>query len=174
MYTTWATESDESTLVDALGMERKDIPHSVMTHVISSIKVSDMSSAVKALAAEKVKASCPENRHCYSIYRDLLFLSFVALGRDNIDQGMFVILMFIEHLANQFSLLAAAFDREYRRAHETLSPQHHGILTAIDKPPSFGAIFCRRSFKRLELKRSVIRPNITVRSDESPSSSAIE
>lgn len=91
MYVTWSCDTDEPVSPEALGMECKDIPHSVMTQIISNIKVSDMTSAVKALAAEKVKAALPENRLCYSIYRDLLFLSFISLGRDNIDQGESII-----------------------------------------------------------------------------------
>ena len=68
-------------------MDRSDISQSVMTQIINNIKVSDMTSGVKILANEKLKTSCPE-KHSYSIYRDLLFLSFISLGRENIDQGM--------------------------------------------------------------------------------------
>lgn len=107
MYTTWTPEGkslyllhcnyhtnsfltstgDEPAQDAAPDTERRDIPHSIMTQIINSIKASDMSSAVKSLVSEKVKIPCPETRHFYSVYRDLLYLSFVALGRENIDQG---------------------------------------------------------------------------------------
>lgn len=48
--------------------------------------------------------------------------------------------------------MTAAFDREYRRAFESLTPKDQLGLTAADKPPSVGAVFCRRFFKELELK----------------------
>lgn len=46
----------------------------------------------------------------------------------------------------------ATFDREYRRAYEALTPTEQTVVTNVDRPPSFRAIFCRRIFKELELK----------------------
>lgn len=86
------TSTGDSSVQDASpDIERKDIPHSIMTQIINSIKASDMPSAVKSLVSEKVKIPCPETRHFYSLYRDLLYLSFLALGRENIDQGEFLL-----------------------------------------------------------------------------------
>lgn len=61
-----------------------------------------------------------------SIYRELLFLCLVALGRENIDID--------------------AFDREYRLAFDRLSPASVKLSLSCDRPPSAGAGECRRRF----------------------------
>lgn len=48
--------------------------------------------------------------------------------------------------------MTAAFDREYRRAFESMTPKDQLGLSTIDKPPSIGAVFCRRFFKELQLR----------------------
>ena len=57
---------------------------------------------------------------------------------------------------DRFSLLAS-FDREYRRAYDMLTPEERFFLVPADRPPVFGAIFCRRFFKELELKSVSLR-----------------
>ncbi|XP_055076963.1 C-myc promoter-binding protein-like isoform X2 [Periophthalmus magnuspinnatus] len=61
-----------------------------------------------------------------SVYRDLLFLSLVALGRENIDID--------------------AFDREYRLAYDRLSPASLKLTQSCDRPPPAGVVECRRRF----------------------------
>uniref|UniRef100_A0A3Q3G2F0 DENN/MADD domain containing 4C n=1 Tax=Labrus bergylta TaxID=56723 RepID=A0A3Q3G2F0_9LABR len=61
---------------------------------------------------------------CRSIYRDILFLSLVALGRENID----------------------AFDREYRLAYDELSAEQLKSLHRIDQPPSPSVQWCVKCF----------------------------
>uniref|UniRef100_A0A667ZL76 DENN domain containing 4C n=1 Tax=Myripristis murdjan TaxID=586833 RepID=A0A667ZL76_9TELE len=61
-----------------------------------------------------------------SIYREILFLSLVALGRENID--------------------VEAFDREYRSAYDQLSPEQLKSLHRIDRPPSSSVQWCLKCF----------------------------
>ncbi|UYV72589.1 DENND4B [Cordylochernes scorpioides] len=74
----------------------------------------------------------PAARHHRSLYRELLFLSMVVLGRSSIDQ--------------------LAFDIEFQRACAGLeSPAHQAALLPADRPPTPAATFCRRFFRELEL-----------------------
>uniref|UniRef100_A0A8D0ANR9 DENN domain containing 4C n=1 Tax=Sander lucioperca TaxID=283035 RepID=A0A8D0ANR9_SANLU len=59
-----------------------------------------------------------------SIYREILFLSLVALGKENID----------------------AFDREYRLAYNELSAEQLKSLHRIDRPPSPSVQWCLKCF----------------------------
>uniref|UniRef100_A0A8C5EEG5 C-myc promoter-binding protein-like n=1 Tax=Gouania willdenowi TaxID=441366 RepID=A0A8C5EEG5_GOUWI len=61
-----------------------------------------------------------------SLYRDILFLSLVALGKDNIDID--------------------AFDREYKLAYDRLTPSLVKLTHNCDRPPSTGVMECRRTF----------------------------
>ncbi|KAJ8333654.1 hypothetical protein SKAU_G00409730 [Synaphobranchus kaupii] len=61
-----------------------------------------------------------------SLYRDILFLSLVALGKDNIDID--------------------AFDREYRVAYDRLTPCQVKLTHNCDRPPSAGVMECRKTF----------------------------
>lgn len=46
---------------------------------------------MKLLINERLKATATKAmKHSFSIYRDLLFLSFVAIGREDIDDGEFI------------------------------------------------------------------------------------
>lgn len=67
------------------------------------------------------------------------------------------------------SHVTVAFDREYRRAYEAISPKHQMVLSSADKPPSFGTIFCRRFFKKLDLKH---QPSSTSSSSVAPVTSS--
>uniref|UniRef100_A0AAR2JZF7 UDENN domain-containing protein n=1 Tax=Pygocentrus nattereri TaxID=42514 RepID=A0AAR2JZF7_PYGNA len=57
-----------------------------------------------------------------SLYRDILFLSLVALGKNN------------------------AFDREYKMAYDRLTPSQVKMTQNCDRPPSAGVMECRRTF----------------------------
>ncbi|XP_056269210.1 C-myc promoter-binding protein-like isoform X2 [Pseudoliparis swirei] len=61
-----------------------------------------------------------------SLYRDILFLSLVALGKDNIDID--------------------SFDREYKLAFDRLAPGLVKLTRNCDRPPSTGVMECRRTF----------------------------
>uniref|UniRef100_A0A669BZN5 DENN domain containing 4C n=1 Tax=Oreochromis niloticus TaxID=8128 RepID=A0A669BZN5_ORENI len=59
-----------------------------------------------------------------SVYREILFLSLVALGRENID----------------------AFDREYHNAYKQLSAEQLKSLHCIDRPPTPSVQWCLKCF----------------------------
>jgi hypothetical protein len=61
---------------------------SVMHHILSSIKMNDVVSPLRLMLNERAKQRTDFGRtRFHSIYRDVLFLSFAALGRDCIDHG---------------------------------------------------------------------------------------
>ncbi|NXU64874.1 MYCPP protein, partial [Horornis vulcanius] len=64
--------------------------------------------------------------HFRSLYREILFLSLVALGRDNIDID--------------------AFDREYKMAYDRLTANQVKSTHNCDRPPSTGVMECRKIF----------------------------
>ncbi|KAL2093256.1 hypothetical protein ACEWY4_010568 [Coilia grayii] len=61
-----------------------------------------------------------------SLYRDLLFLSLVALGKNSVNID--------------------AFDREYKMAYDRLTPGQVKLTHNCDRPPSAGVMECRRTF----------------------------
>ncbi|XP_056109999.1 C-myc promoter-binding protein isoform X2 [Rhinichthys klamathensis goyatoka] len=61
-----------------------------------------------------------------SLYRDILFLSLVALGKSSISID--------------------AFDREYKMAYDRLTPSQVKMTHNCDRPPSAGVMECRRTF----------------------------
>ncbi len=70
-------------------------------------------------------------RMARSVYREIMYLTLVSLGQDNID--------------------LTAFDREYRRAFSRLPDKHAAMARACDRPPSVNIIFCRKLFRELKL-----------------------
>ncbi|ELK29327.1 DENN domain-containing protein 4C [Myotis davidii] len=68
----------------------------------------------------------PDKKRQRSLYREILFLSLVSLGRENID---------IE-----------AFDNEYGLAYNSLSSEILEKLQKIDIPPSVSVEWCRKCF----------------------------
>uniref|UniRef100_A0A673N990 C-myc promoter-binding protein-like n=1 Tax=Sinocyclocheilus rhinocerous TaxID=307959 RepID=A0A673N990_9TELE len=61
-----------------------------------------------------------------SLYRDIMFLSLVALGKNSINID--------------------AFDREYKMAYDRLTPSQVKMTHNCDRPPSAGVMECRRTF----------------------------
>lgn len=55
---------------------------SVMEQIINSVRCNDLVDPLKRLATERQKL---KGRH--SLYRDILYLAFTVLGRENIDQS---------------------------------------------------------------------------------------
>lgn len=115
---------------------------------------------LKQLSSELVKRKTKTGmiaRH-HGIYRELLFLSFVAIGRENIDQSK--LFSNHSHFINPFNVLLnfflnrnliVAFDREYRLAYDRLDAQSMATLGKVDSPPSIASVFCRHFFRQLEL-----------------------
>ncbi|XP_062402696.1 C-myc promoter-binding protein [Sardina pilchardus] len=61
-----------------------------------------------------------------SLYRELLFLSLVSLGKNSVNID--------------------AFDREYKMAYDRLTPGQVKLTHNCDRPPSAGVMECRRTF----------------------------
>jgi DENN domain-containing protein 4 len=107
--------------------------HRTIQQMISSIRCNDLMTPVKRLANERNKLKNRGVERTHSIYRDILFLAFVAIGRDNID--------------------VQAFHREYAAVFEklTLIEKKDNLYHSQDLPPTSSALFCRAFFKPLLL-----------------------
>ncbi|PVD19799.1 hypothetical protein C0Q70_20290 [Pomacea canaliculata] len=100
MYMAW-NAGHRSTVVDALVTEAESFSRPLMYQIISSIQRSDMLNAIKQVMGGRRRLG--QKRRFRSMYREILFLSFVACGRENIDHD--------------------AFDREYALAFEKTVPR---------------------------------------------------
>jgi hypothetical protein len=58
-----------------------------MQKVISCLQCSDIAEPLKFLAKERQK----QKGRGHSLYREILYLAITALGRENIDQGLYII-----------------------------------------------------------------------------------
>jgi len=108
-----------------------------MHKVIQGVKENDLFQCVKEIITERLmrddkSPGLPtplDPNHLLSVYRQVLFLTLVSLGQDNID--------------------LTAFDREFRRAYEKLTPKLLCQTIACDSPPNMAALFCRKLFRDL-------------------------
>lgn len=122
---------------------------SIESQVIAGVQHNDLIQPIKTLLDDRKKVrraseggvnnysstteggpSQPQPQH-RSIYREVLFLTLVALGQDNID--------------------LSAFDREYRRAFDKLPAKYQSMAQASDRPPSNSTCLCRKLFRELRL-----------------------
>jgi hypothetical protein len=81
-----------------------------MQQLLSGIQYNDMIRPLKLMSSELVKRKTKTGtvaRH-HGIYRELLFLSFIAIGRENIDQSK-LNLSFKEIVRSHFKLLFFLF-----------------------------------------------------------------
>lgn len=105
---------------------------SVMQNVIGSVRCNDLLEPLKRLATERQKHQAIRGvDKTHSIYRDILFLAYKALGRSNID--------------------LIAFDKEYKSAYDRLTERNSKLYRSQDRPLNLGAICCRHYFKTLTL-----------------------
>lgn len=87
---------------------------------------------VRRLANERYKLKSRGIKKTNSIYRDILFLAFIAIGREHID--------------------IQSFHREYASVFEKLSERECNLYYhKQDLPPTSTALFCRAYFKPLLL-----------------------
>ncbi|KAL8562639.1 hypothetical protein ACOMHN_011211 [Nucella lapillus] len=130
MYVSWDA-GNKSTVVDALVTESESFTRPCMFQIISSIQRNDVLTAIKQVALGR-RRLMGRKRRFRSLYREILFLSFKACGRENIDHD--------------------AFDREFTMAfEEKLSAAEVRRLQADDKPRSLNVQWCRRVFSELEI-----------------------
>ncbi|XP_063043558.1 DENN domain-containing protein 4C [Engraulis encrasicolus] len=97
---------------------------SLLNSIVRSIQTNDVYSPISLLLRE-VKRH-PEVKRQRSIYREILFLALVSLGRENID--------------------VEAYDREYQQAYDKLSAEQLKALSAMDRPPSRSVQWCLKTF----------------------------
>lgn len=134
LYILWKqTTQPSSPLLKALLTEQTYLNRASIQQIISSIRCNDLMTPVKKLANERNKLKNRGVERTHSIYRDILFLAFVAIGRENID--------------------VQAFHREYATVFEklTMIEQKDNLYHSQDLPPTSSALFCRAFFKPLLL-----------------------
>uniref|UniRef100_A0ABD2WNI0 UDENN domain-containing protein n=1 Tax=Trichogramma kaykai TaxID=54128 RepID=A0ABD2WNI0_9HYME len=101
-----------------------------MQNVITYVRRNDLVEPIKRVALERHRNRNGE-KSPFSVYRDILFLAFIVLGRGNIDQGV--------------------FDREYLLSLDKLSESEEELLCSIDTAPSTTTLYCRHYFKQLSV-----------------------
>ncbi|XP_028284713.1 DENN domain-containing protein 4C isoform X3 [Parambassis ranga] len=97
----------------------------LLNTIVRNIQTNDVYGPINLLIRE-IKRRPDEVKRQRSIYREILFLSLVSLGRENID--------------------VEAFDREYRVAYDELSQEQLKSLHRIDRPPSPSVQWCLKCF----------------------------
>ncbi|XP_023136749.2 C-myc promoter-binding protein isoform X2 [Amphiprion ocellaris] len=123
-YVLWNTHCANSLVRSGLCEEGQLFTVELLQGFVRSIKKSDvyqpMSQIIQLLGPE---LGFKRQR---SLYRDLLFLALVALGKNNININ--------------------AFDREYKLAYDRLTPNQVKLTHNCDRPPGAGVMECRRIF----------------------------
>ncbi|XP_034083015.1 DENN domain-containing protein 4C isoform X1 [Gymnodraco acuticeps] len=97
----------------------------LLNTIVRSIQTNDVYGPINLLIRE-IKQRPEGFKRQRSIYREIMFLSLVALGKENID--------------------VEAFDREYRLAYDELSEEQLKSLHIIDQPPSPNVQWCLKCF----------------------------
>ncbi|XP_041738425.2 DENN domain-containing protein 4C isoform X2 [Coregonus clupeaformis] len=121
LYQSWRTLLEKKgTLAPTDHQETRTLLNSI----VRSIQTNDVYGPINLLLRE-VKRH-PEVKRQRGIYREILFLALVALGRENID--------------------VEAFDREYCQAFDKLSPEQLKALHKIDRPPNSNVQWCLKCF----------------------------
>ncbi|XP_017282258.1 C-myc promoter-binding protein isoform X2 [Kryptolebias marmoratus] len=124
LYILWNTYNVGYPLSRPVPEEEKPFSEELLQSVVKSIQRNDISRPMAQLLQLLDKTVGVKRQR--SLYRDVLFLSLVALGKDNIDID--------------------AFDREYKLAHDRLTPHLVKLTHNCDRPPSAGVMECRRTF----------------------------
>ncbi|XP_077004186.1 DENN domain-containing protein 4C isoform X2 [Tamandua tetradactyla] len=120
LYISWRNLSSEKKF--SLLSEEKQAMSTLVENIRESIQHNDVVKPIHLLSRQ-MKPGVKRQR---SLYREILFLSLVSLGRENID---------IE-----------AFDNEYEFAYKSLSSEILEQLQRIDAPPSISVAWCRKCF----------------------------
>ncbi|XP_061131161.1 DENN domain-containing protein 4C isoform X2 [Syngnathus typhle] len=125
LYQLWRTLLEKKgTLAPSDHQETRTL----LNTIVRNIQTNDVYGPINLLIRE-LKRRPEDGQRQRSIYREILFLSLVALGRENID--------------------VEAFDREYRLAYDELSPEQLRLLRRMDGPPGAGVSCCLKCFGTL-------------------------
>uniref|UniRef100_A0A8C8YU29 DENN domain containing 4C n=1 Tax=Prolemur simus TaxID=1328070 RepID=A0A8C8YU29_PROSS len=120
LYVSWRNFNSEKKL--SLLSEEKQATSTLVETIRQSIQRNDVLKPINLLS----QLMKPDMKRQRSLYREILFLSLVSLGRENID---------IE-----------AFDDEYGIAYNSLPSEILEKLQKIDAPPSISVEWCRKCF----------------------------
>ncbi|XP_035273784.1 C-myc promoter-binding protein-like isoform X3 [Anguilla anguilla] len=123
-YILWNTYSLNYPITRPVRAEEAAFGEELLQGVVRSIQKNDVYRPMSQIL--QLLAQTLGIRRQRSLYRDILFLSLVALGKDNIDID--------------------AFDREYRLAYDRLTPSQVKLTRNCDRPPSAGVMECRKTF----------------------------
>uniref|UniRef100_A0A2K6A962 DENN domain containing 4C n=1 Tax=Mandrillus leucophaeus TaxID=9568 RepID=A0A2K6A962_MANLE len=118
MFMDWKNSEKKSSLLS----EEQQATSALVETIRQSIQHNNVLKPINLLS-QQMKPGMKRQR---SLYREILFLSLVSLGRENID---------IE-----------AFDNEYGIAYNSLSSEILEKLQKIDAPPSASVEWCRKCF----------------------------
>ncbi|CAN9506669.1 unnamed protein product [Ophioblennius macclurei] len=124
LYILWNTYNVGYPLSRPVPEEERPFSEELLQNVVRSIQRNDVSRPMAQLL--QLLGQTLGVKRQRSLYRDILFLSLVALGKDNIDID--------------------AFDREYKLAYDRLTPNLVKLTHNCDRPPSTGVMECRRTF----------------------------
>ncbi|KAK2848067.1 hypothetical protein Q7C36_009749 [Tachysurus vachellii] len=124
-YMLWRAHCSNSNVgVSSLLEEKQPVSLELLQSVVRSIQKNDVyqpMSQILHLLGNKLGFIRQR-----SLYRDILFLTLVALGKNSINID--------------------AFDREYKLAYDRLTPGQVKLTHNCDRPPGAGVMECRRIF----------------------------
>ncbi|KAL1007595.1 hypothetical protein UPYG_G00088870 [Umbra pygmaea] len=124
LYILWNSHSVGYPLCRPTSQLERLFGDALLQSVVKSIQRNDVSRPMGQLLTLLGQSLGAKRQR--SLYRDILFLSLVALGKDNIDID--------------------AFDREYKMAYDRLTPNLVKLTHNCDRPPSAGVMECRKTF----------------------------
>uniref|UniRef100_A0A8C8B1Z7 DENN domain containing 4A n=1 Tax=Otus sunia TaxID=257818 RepID=A0A8C8B1Z7_9STRI len=130
LYILWNAQSklcfsaQKYPMVHLLQKDDDSFNQELLRSMVKSIKMNDVYGPMSQILERLNK--WPHIKRQRSLYREILFLSLVALGRDNIDID--------------------AFDREYKMAYDRLTANQVKNTHNCDRPPSTGVMECRKIF----------------------------
>ncbi|XP_060240876.1 C-myc promoter-binding protein isoform X2 [Meriones unguiculatus] len=124
LYILWNAHTQKYPMVHLLQKGDNSFNQELLKSMVKSIKMNDVYGPMSQILETLNK--CPHFKRQRSLYREILFLSLVALGRENIDID--------------------AFDKEYKMAYDRLTPSQVKSTHNCDRPPSTGVMECRKTF----------------------------
>uniref|UniRef100_G1RQT3 DENN domain containing 4A n=1 Tax=Nomascus leucogenys TaxID=61853 RepID=G1RQT3_NOMLE len=123
LYILWNAHTQKYPMVHLLQKSDNSFNQELLKSMVKSIKMNDVYGPMSQILETLNK--CRFILFAY-LYREILFLSLVALGRENIDID--------------------AFDKEYKMAYDRLTPSQVKSTHNCDRPPSTGVMECRKTF----------------------------
>ncbi|XP_006831582.1 PREDICTED: C-myc promoter-binding protein isoform X2 [Chrysochloris asiatica] len=124
LYILWNAHTQKYPMVHLLQKSENSFNQELLKSIVKSIKRNDVYGPMSQIL--ETLSKCPHFKRQRSLYREILFLSLVALGRENIDIDV--------------------FDKEYKMAYDRLTPSQVKSTHNCDRPPSTGVMECRKAF----------------------------